>query len=148
MKTIQSRILGETTVDEKKARVNFAQSLLGFEGYYEYYLIDLNDDGIFKVLQSGDDEQLSFVVVDPNIVFADYALMLHDEDRKALAIEKDDDVVVYVIVTIPEKMDDMTANLQGPIVINKRTHEGRQCIDGNDAYTTRHPIVKRDDASV
>jgi flagellar assembly factor FliW len=35
----------------------------------------------------------------------------------------------------------MTANLQGPLLLNRRTHVGRQSISTNPRWGVRHVIV-------
>lgn len=36
----------------------------------------------------------------------------------------------------------MTANLQGPLVINRKTRVGRQCISNNPKWGIRHLILE------
>ena len=50
-------------------------------------------------------------------------------------------LLVFVIVTIPRNPSDMTANLQGPVIINPRTRKGRQVISQSDRYGVRHRIL-------
>jgi flagellar assembly factor FliW len=50
-------------------------------------------------------------------------------------------LLVFAIVTIPENPSLMTANLQGPIIINPEKKLGRQAISMNDRYHVRHRIL-------
>ena len=52
-----------------------------------------------------------------------------------------EDRLVFAIVTIPENSSMMTANLQGPLILNRRTREGRQSISGNPRWGVRHVIL-------
>ena len=47
----------------------------------------------------------------------------------------------FSIVTIPENASKMTANLQGPIIINRRTRVGRQSISLDPECRVRHSIM-------
>lgn len=141
MKTIKTRLLGEREVSEEQL-VTFNKTLFGFEQYKSFYLLDMDDDGLFKVLQSEEDENLCFVVISPSIVFPWYELHVHESDLEDLEIKELENLIAFVIVTIPDEMRDMTANLQGPILINKCTKQGKQCIALNDGYTTRHRIFE------
>jgi flagellar assembly factor FliW len=48
-----------------------------------------------------------------------------------------------VIVTIRERATDATANLLGPIVVNKRTNEAMQVVLHNSPYDVRTPLASR-----
>jgi len=48
---------------------------------------------------------------------------------------------VFSIVTIPENQNRMTANLQGPLLINRKKRIGRQSISLNPEWRVRHVIV-------
>ena len=54
----------------------------------------------------------------------------------------DERYLEFAIVTIPEDRQEMTANLQGPIIINKENREGRQCISRNESWNVRHNILE------
>jgi len=46
-----------------------------------------------------------------------------------------------VIVTIPPDGNPMTANLQGPVVINNKTMTAKQSILSDSKWKTRHDIL-------
>ena len=60
----------------------------------------------------------------------------------SLGITSEDQVLDFAIVTIPEDPMEMTANLQGPIIINRATRVGRQTISTDPSRQVRHPILK------
>ncbi|MCR4403526.1 MAG: flagellar assembly protein FliW [Firmicutes bacterium] len=105
-------------------RIVFDEGILGFEDVREYDLIESDDPGPFRWLRatSGD---LAFIVVDPSVFWPDY-----DPDLgKAcpdLGVTGRDEVLLYVIVTVPDDPLLATANLFAPIVVNARTGKGRQ----------------------
>lgn len=49
---------------------------------------------------------------------------------------------MFAIVTIPTNPSDMTANLQGPIIVNPDKRLGRQAISLSDRYSVRHKILE------
>jgi len=58
-----------------------------------------------------------------------------------LGIEDPEDMVVYVIMTIPHgRPQDMTANLLGPLIINTKSRIVRQIILDDSEYSHRYPI--------
>ncbi len=144
MKKIKSRVLGEIEVDEA-TQLNFNGSILGFEEYNDFYILDNNSDkdSIFKILQSSENEDLSWIVLSPFAAFPDYELDVHDEDVKSLNIESEKDVIALVMVTIVNNdYENMTVNLLGPIIINLKNNLGKQCIIKSNKYTTKHKLLE------
>ena len=47
---------------------------------------------------------------------------------RSLHLENINDAVVYSILTIPQTVTDMNANLKAPIIINNRSKLGRQIV--------------------
>lgn len=141
MAEIESRLLGTVEASEEKL-YHFNGTILGFEDYDEFYLLDMDNDGTFKVLQSKDNKDTSFILIDPFTVFSDYRPDIHDDDIKSLQIEKESDILLLTIITVPnEDFKQMTANLLGPVVFNLRLHKGKQCIAIGDTYNTRHYVI-------
>ena len=71
----------------------------------------------------------------------DYEIDIPDEELNEIGIDSYEDVLVFAIVTIPEDQRKMTANLQGPIIINKKQRIGRQAIASNPKWKVRHQIL-------
>ena len=75
---------------------------------------------------------------------ADYRLNISRNDLKEIEIgEKNinDELLDFVIVTIPEKPSEMTANLQGPVIINIKRKKGKQAITLNEDYSVKCNIL-------
>ena len=96
----------------------------------------------FYWLQSQDVAEIAFVLINPQIFRSDYKLDVDEEELQEINIKSPDDILCFAIVTIPENPAKMTANLQGPIIINKRTREARQSISRNPKWKIRHPILE------
>ncbi len=138
---IDSKAYGKVEVDEKQI-FRFEQGILGFENIKDFALLDANQPP-FMWLQSIEVAHLAFVVIDPTIFRDDYDPSISDEDYELLEIasENSDVKLVLSIITIPENQNDMTANLQGPIVINKEALLGKQFISPNEMWGTKHHVM-------
>ena len=92
---------------------------------------------------------MSFILMNPFQLYADYTPVLSEEDRKLLNVSQEDDSVsYYVICVIRDPMDDSTVNLKCPIAVNIENREARQVILDNPLYQFRHLIkdfVKKGD---
>lgn len=119
--------------------INFTQGIYGFEDYHRYVIIN-HKDSIFSFLQSVDEPWLSFVIVMPELLQPDYQVALEAKYVKELELEDSSEGQVYVILTIPERIAEMTANLQAPLVINKKRRTARQVILMDGKYQTRHNV--------
>ena len=79
----------------------------------------------------------------PFVFFPDYEFQLEDEITKKLGIKTAEDVLIYVLITIPGgEIKNMTANLVAPIVISKRTFLAKQVVLEKSKYTTKHRLFK------
>lgn len=137
---IESKAYGPTEISERQV-ITFTTGIFGFEDLHEYALLDAMQVG-FYWLQSLDDPDIAFIMLNPYDLRSDYVLDVPDEDLDAIEYEKDEDVLVFAIVTIPEDETQISANLQGPIVINRVTQKGRQSISLDPKWKTKHLILE------
>lgn len=147
MQTIKTKAYGEIQVAEDSV-IEFRREILGFEGLREYYLIEMGDLPNFYWLQSKEDPDLAFIVVEPRIFKQDYTLNVDDSDLKLLEIAPGESVVNFAIVNIPEDVNRMTMNLLGPIIINSNKRLAIQAISQNDDYGTKVPLFSLEGAAV
>lgn len=96
----------------------------------------------FKWLQSVDNGQLAFAVVNPFEVVRDYDIEIPDEAISNLNIESAEEVMVLSIVVVPEELSKMTMNLKAPVVINTKNNYGMQVVLDTDMYSVRHYIIE------
>ena len=138
---INTKAFGQTEISEKQV-INFPLGILGFENLKQYALID-SEQPPFYWLQSMDVREIAFVLINPYLFRPDYKLLIGDEDYNIIGIDKSDEEnrLVFSIVTIPEKSEDMTANLQGPVIINKLNLTGIQSISTSPDYKVKHHIL-------
>jgi flagellar assembly factor FliW len=122
-------------------KLHFPEGLLGFEDYTDYELAAAEYEPFLR-LQSLQDSALSFWVVDPFIIRADYETDIDDHDLAKIGVTEPADVLVLVILTIPKDGSAVTVNLQGPLIINKRTNTGFQAVLTDPRWTTKHRAVE------
>lgn len=120
--------------------IDFPEGLIGFESCKRFFVFDLDDFGIFKWLQSLDDQSLGFIILDPKLVFKNYDPEFTPKDLEILEASNPGDLVLLSVVTLPEEVRDMTVNLQAPLVINPSKRLGRQVITISQEYSTKHNV--------
>lgn len=130
-------------VYSKQDIITFPAGIPGFEKKKEFVLASIPDYAPFEWLVSVDGSLLRFAVLNPLLFRPDYAPKFQKEQLVDLGIEKPEDVLLYVIVTIRENPLESTSNLVGPIIINKAKRIGKQVIIEDDAYTTQEPILRK-----
>lgn len=140
---INTEIFGEIQIDEEKI-ITFPEGLLGFEDEKRFAIINTEEEkSQFLWLQSIDNLELAFVIINPFFAFPDYELIIPERVQEKLKIKDEKDVAIYSIVVVPEDMEKMTANLLGPIIININKKLGKQVILDDDRYSTKHFVFQQ-----
>jgi flagellar assembly factor FliW len=121
--------------------ITLEEGLLGFEDYHRYVVLNTDDGSPFRWLQCVDDGNLAFVIIEPLSFMFEYDLEISDSDAEFIGLKCAEDAVLYVIVSIPQNPKDMTANLQGPLVINAANRKGRQVISSNSRHSVKARIL-------
>lgn len=137
---VVTKPFGAIEVDDRQI-ISFPYGILGFENLKNYVLLDAVQQP-FYWLQSLEVVEVAFVLINPRIFHPDYSLDVPGEELEEIGIESEENTLDFAIVTIPENPVEMTANLQGPIIINKASRVGRQSISNNDKWQVRHLIMK------
>ena len=144
MKKINTVRFGELEIDEEKI-VRCEDGLPAFEDEHEFLILPYESDSPYTFLQSAKTPELAFLLAIPFVFFPDYEFQLDDDVAKKLDIQSADDILLYVLLTIPGgRIADMTANLMAPLVINKRTFRGKQVVLEKSKYTTKHRLFKEE----
>jgi flagellar assembly factor FliW len=139
---VLTKAYGKIEVDERQ-KIFFPGGLLGFENLKDYLLLDAAQQP-FYWLQSLDVPEIAFVMINPEIFRPDYLPEVSKSELEEIGLQnsKSENSLVFTIVTIPEEHSRMTANLQGPIIINRKLKSGRQCISTNNDYKTQHYVLE------
>jgi len=136
---VQTTRFGMVKLDDKRV-LNFPAGLLGFSSYKSFALLQPDDEGVFYWLQSLESPELAFVVSDPTLWVQGYEASIRREQMEELALDKLADAQVFVIVN--KYGPTLTANMQGPLVINLANHKAMQLVLADKRWTTRHEIVQ------
>jgi flagellar assembly factor FliW len=132
----------DARVDELP-ELHFAGGLPGFPDARRFVLVRLGDDlSPFSVLRSLDDgTDLEFVVTHPSLFFPDYEPEIDDDTANRLELKSADDALLLVIVTVADPVAASTANLLGPIVVNRHSRAAAQAVLSNSGYATREALI-------
>ena len=114
---VATKAYGQIEVNEHQ-RITFPMGLFGFDSFKEYVLLD-SERPPFYWLQSIDVEQIAFVLINPFIFRPDYEMSIDNDELLPIGITDPGKALIFSIVTIPHDGTPLTANLQGPLVINK-----------------------------
>ncbi|MBU5314807.1 flagellar assembly protein FliW [Clostridium bornimense] len=120
----------------------FQDGLLGLEEYKTYVIEEIEENGVFYLLQNLEDEQLGIIVTNPFIFKEDYEIKLDDKLIEELEIKKEDEVLVVNTVTLGKNREDFTSNLMAPLIINVANSRGKQVILNDSKYKIKEKIFK------
>lgn len=137
---VKSLRLGQLDVPDDKI-IKTEKPVLGFEHLTRYCLVEVEELRPFMWLQSVEDPAVVFLVVNPRVFFPDYRIEVNSKEIAELKVERVESVETYVIVTVPEDPCRMSANLQGPIIINTENNRAKQLILVNSEYHIAHSIL-------
>jgi flagellar assembly factor FliW len=123
--------------------ITLPAGLIGMPHLRRFEIAALPESWPFVSLRSLGPEEIHFLAVSPQNLLPDYCLELGDDDSEALDLASADDALIYNIVTVHNsERQYVTANLIGPIVVNRRTRIGRQVILANsDDFSAKHPLI-------
>jgi flagellar assembly factor FliW len=121
--------------------LSFPLGLPGFGHLRRFALVHWGPpDSPYARLVSLDDPEVAFLVAPPEAFFDDYDVPLGDEDAALLRLEDATDALVLVLITVGERVEEATANLLGPLVVNTRERLGVQVVLNDRERSTRVPL--------
>lgn len=137
-----TKICGEIEIREDSV-ITFEKGIIGFADLKHFVLIhdekSENKNGI-RFLQSLDEPGFAMPVIDPLMVKADYNPQVEDELLKCVGNLTPDNLLVLVTLSVPSDLTKMTANLQGPFIINVDERKACQIILDSEEYPVKYPI--------
>ncbi|MBD3108496.1 flagellar assembly protein FliW [Bacillus sp. AGMB 02131] len=141
--------MSNQTITEREVQLieneawSFPNGIPGFPEEKEFVLHPIFNQESFFILQSKEKEEVAFIVTNPFEFYQDYDFTLDENSLAVLELINEEDVVVLVIVTLRDSLENSTVNLQAPIILNKRNYKGKQVILNNSPYRTRHNIITK-----
>jgi flagellar assembly factor FliW len=138
---VSARTELDTMTEEAVPELEFAAGLPGFPDAHRFVLVRLGDaDSPFSILRSLDQPDLEFVVAPPLLFFPDYEPEIDDSLAGRLGLSSADDALLLVIITVAEQPSRSTANLLGPIVVNRHTRSAAQAVLDAGRYATKEAL--------
>jgi flagellar assembly factor FliW len=136
---VVTKAYGTIDVDERQ-KLLFPSGLFGFESFRSYVMLDADHQPFFW-LQSTESAAAAFIMVSPFLFRPDYELDIGDDELADIGISSPESALVFSIITAPADGGPMTANLQGPVVINRDTRLGKQIILSDPRWKTKHDVI-------
>lgn len=120
----------------------FPASVLGFANCRRYRLerfcpVDGSESPFFTLRSV--DRSLEFPLIHPSSLPLNYQFQAGAEVLAALEADSPDQLVPMLIVTLRDRLEEITVNLQGPLVLNPRSCKGLQLVV--EDYPLRYPLV-------
>ena len=126
-------------------QLELPQGLIGFANYTRAELLYLPDHlpFLWMKLHSPEDE-MHFIVIEPGGIVPGYEPEIFDGDAEQLGLRDPAEAMILNIVTLRRETPvEATANLVGPLVVNRRTRVGRQLVISNySRYSAHHALVE------
>ncbi len=136
---IQGTRFGVLEFDESEV-IRLEEGLLGFPLSRRFLLFPYGENSSFFWLQSVDEPEIAFIVINPFDFFSDLEFVVQDGDAEAIGLARGEDVEIFTLVTIPEgRPEEMRTNLAGPVVVNVTNRQGRQVLIKE--YSPRQPLI-------
>lgn len=129
----ESTSLGDVDVNLDKSIV-FPNGIIGMEDCKRFNLFHENKENpLVFWMQSLDQPEITFSVVDPSIMGINYEITLDDDEVALLEMENPEDLAVVMIVRKTgkhieqnEEEGKVRANAIAPLIINTKTRRGLQ----------------------
>ncbi|MFS0919246.1 flagellar assembly protein FliW [Brevibacillus sp. 179-C 1.1 NHS] len=119
----------------------FEDGIPGFS-HLQFFQLIQEEEIPFFLIQSTEEKDIGFWVVNPFSFFPDYQFTLPEVSKEALRMEAESPVAVFSIVTIRGN-NQATVNLKAPIVLNLANRMGKQVILQEESYPIRQPLFSQ-----
>ncbi|NIZ40291.1 flagellar assembly protein FliW [Entomospira entomophila] len=141
---IQSKYYGSIDIDVDKQVYFFERGIPAFEHLKSWVLCESKQEPFF-ILQSLDDTESAFFLMNPWLCRSDYEVKLDDADLKDLGdshIEMEH-LLIFAILAIPlGKPQEMRINLQAPLVFDQKTRKASQVVLNDTRWQVQHTVAK------
>ena len=125
---IETRDFGRMELDEN-AVVEFVSPIYGFDALRRFVLLSDDELGAGLIwMQSVDEVDVCFILLDTEEVGLDYVPEVPGEMLELLGMEAGENPIVRVIAVVPEDFKKTRVNLKSPVVINSKNRKAAQVI--------------------
>jgi flagellar assembly factor FliW len=123
--------------------IEFPQGLPGFESEHQFLLMEQPQTQPIVFLQSLMRRELSFLALPVTAIDPDYGLQLSTDDLAVIGLTAEQTIplqlALLAIICVDEGMPP-TANLLGPVAINRDNRRAIQAIRDDSRYSATHPL--------
>ena len=137
---IKTTRFGEIEVPEGET-LTFPEGLVGLPNLKAFAVVPHPGGGPFRWLQSIEEPALAWILTDPAIFFPDYKVKVRAEDLASIGLADLAGALVLVIVAPSPATKEITANLQGPLVLNLGARLAKQMVLSEAGLSTRHALT-------
>ncbi|MCR5594728.1 MAG: flagellar assembly protein FliW [Lachnospiraceae bacterium] len=140
----ETKFFGTIDIEDDKI-IEFPMGIIGFESLKKFALIydkDKDDRSSISWLQSMEEPLMALPVVNPADIKVEYAPIIEDELTKTIGDPADEDILIFVTMSIPTDITKMTANLKAPIIINTKNRQAMQVIVENEDYAIKYNVYE------
>ncbi len=137
---LETKRWGRLEIEEDEI-ITFKCGIPGFEHLQKYAIFDSDEMAPFRWMISLDDPEVSFVIISPQLIYPDFQPKLFETDLLDLDVKSDDELILFVIITLTANPINSTANLKGPLLINKNKKTGKQIVVIDEQYIFKYPIL-------
>lgn len=137
---INTKYFGRLPFPEKEA-ILFQEGLFGFDKLRKYALLPFeNENDSLLSLQSLDDENIAFIIINPFAFLPNYAPCLSEKEIQEIGASDLSQVAFYNICVLNEDIEKSTVNLRCPIILNPKNHQAKQLILDDSDYPFKFPF--------
>jgi flagellar assembly factor FliW len=140
---LNTKNFGQVEISEEDI-LTFDYGIPGFEDMTEFVILGKTDedDSPFFWLQSTQNGNLAFVIMNPRDLVPDYEIEIDMFTAGILQITDAENALIYAIVTVPEDITKISINLKAPVIINAKNNKGCQVVLEDDKYKFKHIITE------
>lgn len=140
----ETKFFGTIDIADDKI-IEFPMGIIGFENLKKFAIIyDSEREERSKIswLQSMEEPLMALPIINPLDIKEEYNPIIEDELIKTIGNPTDEDILIFVTMSIPSDLTKMTANLKGPIIINTANCKAMQVIVENQDYPIKYNVYE------
>lgn len=126
--------------------ITFPRGLPGFESETLFVPVERESSKPVLFLQSLITPELFFITLPVELIEPAYQLQVSEEDLQVIGATADMLAFLRCLAVVCTGHGRPTANLLGPVVINKNTQQAVQAVRDDARYSVQHPLFRESEA--
>jgi len=136
-----TRALGKIEI-ETANQIFFPEGLFAFEAFRHFALLPTKSGSTFHWLQSLEDAKLAFLMTSVSVLAPTYDPGVPAHYLSLIEAGVQAEAEIWGIITVPAgKPEQMTINLQGPVLINRAKKLGGQFVSEDPKHLVRTALL-------